>query len=90
MIKIIRARIFLGDVVGRGRAGSTGSGGASPYQHRGSHGVALNAERLRWGDDRDLNSFSCPGVFQYFRPILQCEFVRDDFVHFDLTALKIS
>jgi hypothetical protein len=92
MIKWPERGIFGGDVVRRGGAGSHGSDGASPYlrpfrvKRR-----TLNGKRcLRWGDDCDLDPFSRPGMFQYFCPILQREFVSDDFVHFDLTALKVG
>src|SRR5260370_20888757 len=46
--------------------------------------------KLRWRNHGDLNPFSRPGVFQNFRPILQWEFIADNFVDLNLAAFEIS
>jgi hypothetical protein len=68
--------------------GCPGSGGASPYQALPRASPSLSPRLGRW-NHRNLDPFSRPGVFENFRPILQCKFVGDDLVDFNFTALKI-
>src|SRR6202790_1061250 len=46
--------------------------------------------RLRWRNDRDLDPFSCPGMFQNFPKIFQGKFVGHNLVDLDLAAFQIG